>query len=135
LARDDCKDDADDDADQRYDIPDAKGHLKIPLTDEVESQKHTGCDDENAQQGKQHSDEVPNVPHPHIVARNVGVSENPDRATATEPASGFIEGFFSAKREGISLVHEDRLVAQKDGDPGAIPIQRISSRSSAFDEE
>jgi hypothetical protein len=45
LARDDCKDDADDDADQRYEIPDAKGHLKIPLTDEVESQKHTGCDE------------------------------------------------------------------------------------------
>jgi hypothetical protein len=104
LARDDCKDDADDDADHRYDIPDAKGHLKIPLTDEVESQKHTGCDDENAQQGKQHSDEVPNVPHPHIVARNVGVSENPDRATATEPASGFIEGFFfgQTRRDFIS---------------------------------
>jgi hypothetical protein len=76
----------------------------ISKSDEVESQKHTGCDDENAQQGKQHSDEVPNVPHPHIVARNVGVSENPDRATATEPASGFIEGFFfgQTRRDFIS---------------------------------
>jgi hypothetical protein len=62
LVRDDRENDADHDADQRHEVSDAKGHLLVPLTGKVESEKHDGRDGDAGEQRQQYREEVPDVP-------------------------------------------------------------------------
>jgi hypothetical protein len=52
--------------------------LLVPLTGKAESEKHDGRDGDAGEQRQQYREEVPDVPRAVILARNSGVSENPD---------------------------------------------------------